>query len=44
MMSLLFNKYKKCEAIMNKKLKYILEQNFYGFNPADLNDDKPKKM
>ena len=29
---------------MNKKVKYILEQNFYGFNPAELNDDKPKKM
>lgn len=29
---------------MNKKVKYILEQEYHSFNPADLNDGKPKKI
>ena len=28
---------------MNKHIKYIIEKNYTAFNPAKLEDDKPKQ-
>ena len=27
---------------MNKHIKYIIENNYQAFNPANIEDDKPK--